>query len=70
MNIFTDIVPASARKYVYAVYALAGVVTGAFSVAGADVHKVPDVLAYLGVALGIVAASNVPDNGDSTDGLS
>lgn len=64
MNILTDIIPASARKYLYALYTLAIVVTGALAVAGVDVHKAPDVLAYVGGALGLVAASNVPDNSD------
>lgn len=64
MNILTDIIPATYRKYLYALFALAGIVTGALSIAGVDVGKTPDVLAYLGAALGLVAASNVPDNGE------
>ena len=60
MNPLTDILPAKVRKYVYAVYALAGVVVGALAVAGVEVGKAPDVLAYLGIALGLTAASNTP----------
>lgn len=65
-NVLTDIIPARFRKYFYAAFALAGIVTGALAVAGVDVGKTPDVLAYLGIALGLTAASNVPDNGDGT----
>lgn len=60
MKILTDIIPARFRKYVYAAFALAGLVTGALAIAGVDVGKTPDVLAYLGVALGLTAASNTP----------
>lgn len=58
MNPLTDIIPAHVRKYVYAAYALAGVVVGAMAVAGLDVGKAPDVIAYLGIALGLAAAAN------------
>lgn len=64
MNLLTDIIPAGARKYLYALYSLSIVVAGALAVAGVDTGKAPDVLAYVGGALGLVAASNVPDNGD------
>lgn len=60
MTPLTDIVPAPVRKYLYALYALAGLVVGALAVAGVDVGKTPDVLAYIGAALGAVAASNTP----------
>lgn len=60
-NPLTDIIPAGARKYVYAAYALAGVVIGALAVAGVDVGKAPEVLAFIGTALGLVAASNTPN---------
>jgi hypothetical protein len=59
MNVLTDIIPAAYRKYLYAAFSIAGIVTGALAIAGVDVGKTPDVLAYLGVALGLVAASNV-----------
>lgn len=58
MNPLTDIVPAHVRKYLYAAYALAGVIVGALAVAGVDVGKAPDVIAYLGIALGLAAAAN------------
>lgn len=58
MNLLTDIIPATGRKYVYALYALAGVIVGALAIAGVDVGKAPDVIAYLGIALGLTAASN------------
>jgi hypothetical protein len=64
MNILTDVIPAHVRKYVYAAYALAGVIVGALAVAGLDVGKAPDVIAYLGIALGLTAAANTPDRGD------
>ncbi len=63
-NVLTDIVPARFRKYLYALYALAGLVTGALAVAGVDVGKTPDVLAYVGIALGLTAASNTPAPAD------
>lgn len=64
MNPLTDIIPARYRRYVYAVYALAGLVVGALAVAGVDVGSAPDVLAYLGIGLGVTAASNVPGDED------
>ena len=60
MNPLTEIVPARYRKYLYAAYALAGIIVGVLAVAGVDVRTAPEVLAYLGVALGITAASNTP----------
>ena len=65
MNPLTGILPAKARKYVYAVYALVGVALGAIQV-GYGVTE-PQwltvslaVYAFLGAALGLTAASNVP----------
>lgn len=66
-NPLTDIIPAAARKYVYAAYALAIIVVGALSVGGVDVGKVPDVLAYIGGALALTAASNVTPLAASPD---
>lgn len=57
-NPLTDIIPARARKYVYALFGLAGVIVGALNVADVDTGKASDVLAYLGVALALTAASN------------
>lgn len=61
MNPLTDVIPAKVRKYIYALFALAGIVVGALAVAGQDVGKAPDVLAYLSIALGLTAASNTPE---------
>lgn len=58
MNVLVDIIPAAYRKYVYAAFTLAGIICGALAIAGVDVGKTPDVLAYLGAALGLIAASN------------
>lgn len=60
MNVLTDILPPKVRKYVYAAFALAGIIVGALAVAGVDVGKAPDVIAYVGIALGLTAASNTP----------
>lgn len=60
MNPLVGILSPRARKYLYALYALAGVIVGALAIADVDVQKAPDVLAYVGVALGFTAASNVP----------
>lgn len=65
MNPLTDIIPASARRYVYGLYVLAGVLLGALQtagvseVAGVAVSTLLAVYAYLGVPLGATAASNV-----------
>ena len=59
-NPLTNIIPAQYRKYVYAAYALAGLVVGALAIAGVNVGAAPEVLAYVGAALGLVAASNTP----------
>lgn len=53
-----DIIPARFRRYVYAAYAVAAVVLGALQVASVNTGKAADVLAYLGIAVGAVAASN------------
>lgn len=60
MNLLTDIVPAHVRKYLYALFALAGIIVGALNIADIDTGKAAEVIAYIGIALGITAASNVP----------
>lgn len=61
-----DIIPDEARRAVYITYAIIVVILGAISVAyGVDPlpewhERVSDVVLYLGVAVGVVAASNVP----------
>ena len=65
MNPLVDIIPAAARRYVYAAYALVGVVLGALQTAGVtevrglDLATAWAVYGYLGAAFGVVAASNV-----------
>jgi hypothetical protein len=58
VNLLTDVLPAVWRKRLYALYALAGMTVGALAVGGMDVGTAPDVLAYLGIGLGLTAASN------------
>ncbi|HKY57648.1 MAG TPA: hypothetical protein VJL80_06395 [Aeromicrobium sp.] len=53
-----DIIPAEWRRFVYAAYFLAATIAGALAVGGVDTGKFPDVIAYLGIAVGAVAASN------------
>lgn len=53
-----DIIPAKYRQIVYGLYAVAVVVVGALAVGGVETGTAPDVLAYLGGALGVVAAAN------------
>jgi hypothetical protein len=57
-NPLTELLPAIWRRRLYVLYALAALVVGALTIGGIDVGKVPDVLGYLGGALGLVAASN------------
>ena len=59
MNPLTGLLPTKVRKYLYAAYALAGIILGALQVAEVNTGKAPEVLAYIGAALGGLAASNV-----------
>lgn len=56
-----DIIPAQYRKAVYALYALAATVVGALNVADVNTGKAVDVIAYLGIAVGAVAAGNTAE---------
>ena len=56
--------PAKGRRIAYGLYAAAAVTVGALLVAGVDVGKAPEVLVYLGGALGVTAASNVDQPAD------
>lgn len=56
--------PARYRKVAYGLYAAAAATVGALLVAGVDVGKAPEVLVYLGAALGLTATSNVSDPED------
>lgn len=58
MNPLTEIIPAKARQYVYAAFALAGLVLAALQIAGVATGRTADVLSYIGIALGVTAASN------------
>lgn len=68
-NPLTQVLPAQARKYVYAFYAALGIAFGAlqvgFASAGVDqpvwLAVAFAVFGYLGTALGLVAASNTVD---------
>ena len=63
-NPFTQI-PASVRKWLYLAYGVVGLVLGALqvadveNVAGLSTDKALQVLAYVGLALGFTAASNI-----------
>lgn len=59
MNPLTDILTPTIRKYLYLAWTLATVVVGALNIADVDTGATVDVLAYLGAALGLTAASNV-----------
>lgn len=59
MNPLQDILTPAIRKYLYAAYGLAGLALGVLTIAGVSTGKTAEVLAYLGVALGLTAASNV-----------
>lgn len=64
MSILVDIIPAAWRKWIYAAYAVAGLVVGTVQVAlepdPAWIAPALAVLAYLAVPLGATAASNTP----------
>ena len=61
MNILVDVVPAAYRKYaIYAPYALAGLILGAFALVtrGSWVTDALTVYAFVGSALGLTASAN------------
>lgn len=64
-----DVIPAKYRRFVYALYALAATVVGALNVAEVNTGKAVDVIAYLGIAVGAVAAGNTGSSRDE-DGVS
>lgn len=62
-NPLTDILPASVRRYVYALWALIGLVLGAVQAFGSDPSWLPGALAvyaFVSTAIGVTAASNTP----------
>lgn len=63
MNPLTDIIPAKARRYVYAGFAAAStvlVILGIFGVDPVELGKWAAALGVLGTAVGATAASNTP----------
>ncbi len=68
MEILRELVPAGARKAIYAVYVVAGLIVGGVQASGADVAWVQpalDVLAYLAVPLALLAGVNVTEKGQA-----
>lgn len=61
MNPLVNVIPTRFRKYVYAAFALAVIVTQSLDKGGLDIGNTNEVLVYLGGALGLVAASNATD---------
>lgn len=62
MSILVDVIPDTARKYFYAIFALVGVVLGAWKIADPSATWVETALAvyaFVGTAFGATAASNV-----------
>lgn len=74
MNNPLTAIPPKVRQWLYLGYAVAGLLLGAVQVYGADtifgleLVKLLGVLAYVGVALGFTAASNLPSYDDVVDG--
>ena len=68
MEIVRDLVPPTARKVIYALYIVAGLVIGAIAVATGGLEwtaAAERVLAYLAVPLAILAGVNVHGAGDT-----
>lgn len=65
MTILIDIIPAAARRYVYAAFALIGLVIGALALTPAALAEwVPTVYAFVGGALGLTAYANTTGTTD------
>lgn len=58
-NPLTDLFTPQIRKVLYAVYTLVGIVLAILGIADYDVTTALEIYAYVGVALGLTAASNV-----------
>ena len=58
MTILTDIIPAPARRYVYAAFSLVGLILGAMQIAGVDVATALGVYAFVATATGLTAYAN------------
>ena len=67
MNPLTDIIPATARRYVYALFALGTLVLSCLALvdvatlAGVELVKWVGVWGLIGTAVGATAASNTPN---------
>jgi hypothetical protein len=57
-SVLVDIVPVTARKYIYAAFALAVLQQAICAIVGWNTGAEGEVLTYLGGLLGVVAASN------------
>lgn len=60
MRILIDIIPARHRKYVYALWALIGLLIGVLAILGVTVTGLADAYAFVSAALGITAYANTP----------
>lgn len=66
MSILIDIIPATARRYVYAMFAFVGLVIGALALTPVPMPAwVATVYAFVGGALGLTAYANT--NGTTPD---
>jgi hypothetical protein len=61
VNPLVDVIPPKARRYLYAAYALAALIIGAMNAGGMTIGRADDVLAYLAIPFGALAASNVSE---------
>lgn len=59
-NPLTGILTPKVRRYLYAAFFVAGVALGALKLADVDTGATAQILAYIGAALGLTAASNTP----------
>lgn len=57
-DLLTEI-PPRVRKRIYQAFAVAGVVVQALNIGGVDLGTIPDVVSFLGIAVGATAAKNV-----------
>lgn len=58
LNLLVDVIPAKYRKYLYAAFALAVAVVQVLGMLDIDTGVANEVLAYIGIALGLTAAAN------------
>lgn len=67
-DLLTEI-PPRVRKRIYQGFSVAGVVVQALNIGGIDLGTIPDVVAFLGIAIGLTAATNVtlPDEASTVE---